>query len=155
VDISGHQRNRTIHSQHKSGQEKTGMIDGIIFDKDGTLFDFHQSWGGWAAGLISHLSRDPGHARTLGKAIGYDVVAGTFAASSPVIADTAAEIAATLLPHLPDMTITALLTTINDLAASAPMAEAVPLIPFLSGLRARGLKLGPGPSGRTRDRALF
>ncbi len=118
------------------------MIDGIIFDKDGTLFDFHQSWGGWAARLLSHLSRDPDHAGVLGEAIGYDVVTGTFAATSPVIADTAAEIAETLLPHLPGLTRSALLTTINDLAANALMAEAVPLIPFLAGLRARGLKLG-------------
>ena len=28
------------------------MIDGVIFDKDGTLFDFRQSWGGWARRLL-------------------------------------------------------------------------------------------------------
>ena len=26
-------------------------IDVVIFDKDGTLIDFHAMWGGWARGL--------------------------------------------------------------------------------------------------------
>jgi phosphoglycolate phosphatase len=49
------------------------MIDGIIFDKDGTLFDFRQSWGGWAARFLAQLSRGPSHAESLGQAIGYNV----------------------------------------------------------------------------------
>lgn len=119
-----------------------GMIDGVIFDKDGTLFDFHQSWGGWAGRLLTDLARDGSHARALGQAIGYDLATETFSADSPVIAGTAAEIAAALQQALPAMTRTALLAKINDLAASAPMAEAVPLVPFLTAMRARGLKLG-------------
>ena len=32
------------------------MIDGIVFDKDGTLFDFRQSWAGWVQGVLAELA---------------------------------------------------------------------------------------------------
>lgn len=32
------------------------MIDAAIFDKDGTLFDFRATWGGWTARAIDHLA---------------------------------------------------------------------------------------------------
>ena len=31
-------------------------VDGIIFDKDGTLFDFRATWDVWALGVIEELS---------------------------------------------------------------------------------------------------
>ncbi|MDZ4095338.1 MAG: HAD family hydrolase, partial [Paracoccaceae bacterium] len=77
------------------------MIDGVIFDKDGTLFDFRRSWGAWSAQLLTDLARDATHARAMGKAIGYDVETGDFAPDSPVIAATTHEIAADLLAFLP------------------------------------------------------
>ena len=36
-------------------QAMSGAIDGLIFDKDGTLFDFHATWARWTADLITHL----------------------------------------------------------------------------------------------------
>ena len=32
------------------------MIDAIIFDKDGTLFDFRASWGAWTMSLLDELA---------------------------------------------------------------------------------------------------
>ena len=118
------------------------MIDGLIFDKDGTLFDFRISWGQWAAGFLATVAEDEGHAARLGRAIGFDAAGLTFASDSPVIAATAADIAAALAPHLPGRTVATITAMIDETAGSAPMSEAVPLRPLLSGLRARGLKLG-------------
>lgn len=118
------------------------MIDGIIFDKDGTLFDFRRSWGAWSARLLAELARDPAHARTLAETLGYDPATGDFAPDSPVIAETTHEIAALLLPHLPGLDHTALTDRMNTLATGAPMSEAVPLLPFFADLRARGLAIG-------------
>lgn len=118
------------------------MIDGLLFDKDGTLFDFRQSWGGWAAGFLTTIAQDAGHARRLGRAIGFDAAARSFAPDSPVIAGTAAEIATALLPELPGTDLDTLTDRINATAGNAPMAEAVPLRPLLSALRDRGLRLG-------------
>ena len=118
------------------------MIDGLLFDKDGTLFDFRSSWGRWAAGFLSSIASDAAHADRLGEAIGFDAASLTFAPDSPVIAATAADIAAALQPYLPGETVGSLTGMIDATAGSAPMAQAVPLRPLLSGLRDRGLKLG-------------
>ncbi|MCE6957818.1 HAD family hydrolase [Cereibacter sphaeroides] len=118
------------------------MIHGIIFDKDGTLFDFRRSWGEWSAHLLREIASDEAQARQLGEAIGYDIGTGSFAPSSPVIASTADEIADRLLPLLPGRDKRDLVAQMNRLAADAEMAEAVPLAPLLGGLRARGLKIG-------------
>ncbi len=118
------------------------MIDGIIFDKDGTLFDFRKSWGQWAARLLVDLTPDPVLQAHVAAAIGYLPDTQQFLPHSPVIADTPAEIAAVIAPHLPDMTPRAIEVRMNTLAAGAPMAPAVPLRPLLLALRARGLRLG-------------
>lgn len=118
------------------------MLDGVIFDKDGTLFDFRQSWGGWVARLVRALGPDEGAAQALASRIGYDLSARAFHPHSPVIAGTAEDIADALLPGLPDMTRAALIGRMNALAEGTPMAEAVPLAPALTALRARGLRLG-------------
>jgi phosphoglycolate phosphatase len=124
------------------------MIDGVIFDKDGTLFDFRRSWGGWTARLVRDIAAeraggpDEAQAGRLAGAIGYDLAAGVFSPDSPVIAATADDIAAALVPLLPGMTQMRLAARMNALAEVAPMAEAVPLLPVLSALHARGLRLG-------------
>ena len=118
------------------------MIDGLLFDKDGTLFDFRVSWGSWAQGFLAQIARDAAHTARLGRAIGFDPTTGSFAPNSPVIAATAADIAAALAPELPGLTVADLTNRIDASAANAPMSEAVPLMPLLSALRARGLRLG-------------
>lgn len=118
------------------------MIDGLIFDKDGTLFDFRVSWGQWAATFLRQIAGDEAHAVRLGRAIGYDLVTGSFSPDSPVIAATAADIAAALLPELPGTTLDELTDRIDASAGMAPMSEAVPLRPLLDGLRDQGLRLG-------------
>lgn len=117
-------------------------IDGLVFDKDGTLFDFRKSWGGWAENLLSNLSKDRDHAVIMGQAIGYDVQSGEFSPDSPVIAATAADIAMALADHLPGLSAPEITSHINAAAALASMIEAVPLRPLLEQLKARGLKLG-------------
>lgn len=118
------------------------MIEGVIFDKDGTLFDFRVSWGRWTEGLVNDLAAGPDEAARLGSAIGYDLATGTFAPDSPVISHTPDEIAAVLAPHLPQFTEAALVALMNARAAVATMAPAVPLRPLLLALRQGGLRLG-------------
>lgn len=118
------------------------MIDGVIFDKDGTLFDFRRSWGAWATGFLRQIARDKDHAAALGQAIGFDLATGEFAPDSPVIAATAADIAAALAPLLPGQSLAGVEDRINAAATLAVMVPAVPLRPLLDGLRAGGLRLG-------------
>lgn len=119
------------------------MIAGILFDKDGTLFDFHATWSGWARKVLTALADgDDDRATILGRAVGYDLREQTFHPDSPVIAHTTEEVALALLPHLPGTPLAALMAMMNAQAAAVDLAPAVPLKPFLSGLRSRGLKLG-------------
>ncbi len=119
------------------------MISAILFDKDGTLFDFEVSWSAWAKALLADLAQgDAARARALGDLIGFEWDSGRFRPDSVVIAETDDEIVEALLPALPGATDAALRTRIGLAAAEAPMSEAVPLAPFLDGLKARGLKVG-------------
>jgi phosphoglycolate phosphatase len=120
---------------------------GILFDKDGTLFDFHATWGAWAQGLLTELAAgDAARAVALGDAVGFDLATdggqGSFRPESPVIAGTPDQIAAILLRELPEWQAGPLVTLMNDRAARAPQAEAVPLRPLLTLLRGLGLRLG-------------
>jgi phosphoglycolate phosphatase len=118
------------------------MIDGIVFDKDGTLFDFRQSWSGWVRRLIADISAGQDHAAALTAALGFDPATGGFHPESPLIAGTSDDVAGALLPHLPGMTHAALEDRMNDLATETEMMPAVPLRPLLLALRARGIRLG-------------
>lgn len=118
------------------------MIDALIFDKDGTLFDFTASWGAWVDGLLPRISQTPAQRDALAAALGFDTATRRFAKSSPVIALTTPEIADVIHPLLPQMTLAQLTDLMNQEAKSAPMLPAVDLPAVLGGLRARGLRLG-------------
>ena len=118
------------------------MIDAMIFDKDGTLFDFRQSWGAFAETMLRHLARDEAHAADLAAAVGYDPVARDFASDSLMIAGTGSEIAAVMLHLLPDLTHAALTDKLNAMSGTAQMYPAVPLARVLGALRDRGLRIG-------------
>ncbi len=118
-------------------------IDAILFDKDGTLFDFANTWGAFGRNVLLRLS-DGDHTRAaeLGRVIGFDLEQVTYSEDSIVIAGTVEEIAEVLVPHLPDMSREELIDVLNVESASAPQAQAVPLVPFLNELKQAGIKLG-------------
>jgi len=77
-------------------------IEAIVFDKDGTLFDFAGSWGGWAETVLEHIGRvAPGSEGPVAQAIGFDRRLGVFDRSSVVIAGSAADVASAAGPFLP------------------------------------------------------
>jgi len=118
-------------------------IRGILFDKDGTLFDFEASWSEWAAGLFHDLAEgDPTLTEALADRAGYDLARRRFLPGSPVIAGTLEEVATCLQPILPAARLDALVHRMNAAAAEAPMVPVAPLAPLLADLRAFGLKLG-------------
>ncbi|AHM02500.1 HAD-superfamily hydrolase, subfamily IA, variant 1 family protein [Roseibacterium elongatum DSM 19469] len=118
-------------------------IRGILFDKDGTLFDFEASWSEWAAGLFLDLAAgDPGLAEALADRAGYDMTRRRFLPGSPVIAGTLEELAMRLDPLLSAPGIAVLVDRMNAAAAEAPMVPVAPLAPLLRALRAEGMKLG-------------
>jgi phosphoglycolate phosphatase len=118
-------------------------VDGIIFDKDGTLFDFRATWDVWALGVITDLAGgNAALAQRIADAARFDLAARAFRPDSPIIAGTNREAAEVIGAALPEQSVEALEAFLSARAAVAPLAPAVPLDPFLGGLAARGLALG-------------
>lgn len=71
----------------------SGKIDAIIFDKDGTLFDFGGTWGAWCNNTVMELSDgDADQAKFLGDVVGYDIETASYAPNSVLVGGTADEI---------------------------------------------------------------
>jgi phosphoglycolate phosphatase len=118
------------------------MIKAAIFDKDGTLFDFRQSWGGWSRRLVESLVAMGGDKRTICDVLGYDFQTGQFVAHSPVIAATTDEIAQLIAPVVAGMDVQSVYALMNQLAQTSEMFPAVDLPVVITGLRERGLIIG-------------
>ncbi len=116
---------------------------GLLFDKDGTLFDFHQSWSAWVLDLIDTLSKgDPGHRDLIAECLEYDYQNKAFYPGALSIAGTVKEQAMVLSPALPDWPTAEIETYLVRSAASARMVPATPLAPLLGSFRDAGLRLG-------------
>lgn len=121
----------------------TPGVAGVLFDKDGTLFDFAATWNSWAAEVIETLSGGAANRRhRLASVLRYDLDRRVFAPDSPVIAGTNREVAELLAGALPDRPVAVIERFLIESAETAPLAEAVPLVPFLAELVAMDLRLG-------------
>ncbi len=117
-------------------------VRGIVFDKDGTLFDFGRTWEAWAQKFLARTADGPEAAFRMGQAIGFDTRTGQFDRDSVVIAGTPREIAQALAVFMPDRSVDEIVAHVNEEAAQARQVEAVPLIPLLDDLLAAGYRLG-------------
>ena len=119
-------------------------LRGLLFDKDGTLFDFQATWSAFAAGLIEEeAAGDRDLADRIAGVLGYDRAARRFVPGSIVIAETTATVARALAPVLPDRPDPeALARRMNARSAEVPQIPAAPLVPLFDRLRAAGLVLG-------------
>jgi phosphoglycolate phosphatase len=119
-------------------------VRGIVFDKDGTLFDFQTTWAAVTGRMLTVLADgDPALEARLAEAAGYDLAAGKLLPGSVIVAATVVESADVLISAMPRGTDRGRVIDIMlRLAETAPQIEAVPLVPYFDGLRARGLALG-------------
>lgn len=118
-------------------------LDGLLFDKDGTLFDFHATWSVWAADLIVTLSEgDPAAAQALARGLDFDLETGQFRPGSPAIASPNRYVAECVAGALGRSDVDAVEDILDHHAQQAPLTPAVPLVPLLEGLRAQRLVLG-------------
>jgi phosphoglycolate phosphatase len=124
-------------------------IRAILFDKDGTLFDFRATWlaayRGAAAELAEVAGLGPSFVDTLLSRHGYDPVADAFAAESPLLWATTRDQAAlwSAEPELAgvDDVSERLERHFSDLDAYPPV-PVTDLVGLFQRLRGQGLKLG-------------
>ena len=73
---------------------------GLLFDKDGTLFHFQESWGEWMRQIINELTTDSTRDRKMmAKALGFDLNQKTFLKESVFIAGAAGEFLSIIEPY--------------------------------------------------------
>jgi phosphoglycolate phosphatase len=118
-------------------------IKALLFDKDGTLFDFQATWGTWAERMIAELAgADEALQSAIADALKFDLSTHRFLPRSPVIAGTGSEVTALIAPLLPGTDIARLEARIARAASHAPLVSPVPLRPLLLRLRRAGYRLG-------------
>ncbi len=126
------------------------QIRAVLFDKDGTLFDFAASWSGWAGEMLDALALgDAGRKARLSEVLRFDPGSG-FAPDSPVIAGTLDETAALIAPHVP-MSSAEVTEFLSRASAQAQMQPVVPLDALLARLAARQLVLGVATNADERE----
>ncbi|MEJ6401291.1 HAD family hydrolase [Yoonia sp. 2307UL14-13] len=119
------------------------MIKGILFDKDGTLFDFNATWGAWTRRMLAdEVGDDPERLDRLAKVMGFDTANERFFPGSVVIAATVHETAEAMLTVLTDTDKETLVARMRTAATKVIQKEATPLRPYFDDLRLDGLRLG-------------
>ncbi|MAW85341.1 MAG: HAD family hydrolase [Phyllobacteriaceae bacterium] len=121
-------------------------IRAVLFDKDGTLIDFHATWAGFARrAALEAAGRDGARAAHLLEALGLDRKTARFRPGSVLAAGTGADVAAVLWPGEQGGALQRRIAALDDLAAAHARDHAIALegIPeALRGLRASGRMLG-------------
>ncbi len=123
-------------------------IRGVLFDKDGTLFDFQLTWGQFTETVLGELARDADELSRMCAALGYEPSPRRFVAGSPIVAGTMAEIAGILAGFRPDLGAGPIerrldhsaQAILRDPACQFPAAR--DLAGLLSGLKEGGYALG-------------
>lgn len=117
------------------------MIDLIIFDKDGTLFDFQATWGVWSGRILDRLFEGQSDAKSAAaKALHYDLDRRVILPQSIVVAGTPMEIAETISGFL-NSPAAQLLDDLNAEASRAPQVPVGDLDAILGALVSSGTKL--------------
>jgi phosphoglycolate phosphatase len=127
----------------------TALLDGIdlvVFDKDGTLIDFHAMWSGWATDLAARLETATGRQLRvpLYEMLGYDAATGRAIAHGQLAATPMARIRDLIHGLLVDLGLTTAETDAALVAAwhaPDPVELAVPLTDLMAlfrSLRADG-----------------
>ncbi len=116
---------------------------GIIFDKDGTLFDFQKTWTPWMANLLKILcSGNKELSRQKGYSLGFDFDKRIFLPESSFIAGTPEQFLHQLQTYFPEWPEKDLLNVLTETTNTTEQIEVVPLAPVLSNLRNEGYVLG-------------
>lgn len=117
-------------------------IRAILFDKDGTLTDFHATWDGWVGDVVADLAEATGAcADRVADAIGYDRARGRLRPDGRFVTATNAETLAALAAPT-GWSVARLSDWLGRRPDAVHQVPAVRTGPLLAGLRDRGLRLG-------------
>ena len=117
-------------------------IRGVIFDKDGTLFDFQSTWGIWTAQVLARIAgSDEALLQQLAEALGYDTQTRRVQPGSVIVAATPMDIAAVVKDCIPALSQTQICEWLNEEAKTAPQVLVTDLHRLTAELRRINLGL--------------
>ena len=117
-------------------------IAAIAFDKDGTLFDFRQTWAGWTGAFIREIAAPFARVEVLAEAARFDLAENRHLPDSPFIAGTLEEYVAVIAGVLPELTADDIRGRLRASTAQVTQVPATPLLPLMEDLRAAGYPMG-------------
>jgi len=117
-------------------------IDGLLFDKDGTLFDFVASWGPWYSQLFQGLTPDKTVIDQMADAVRFDLETKRFDCDSVLIHGTATQFLDLIMPFLPQWNHGDLENHVLRESRKVNQIPVLPLAALLDGFLAAGLTLG-------------
>ena len=121
-------------------------VKAILFDKDGTLFDFQRSWSPWATAVIDRLAQDDAQvAQAVADVLGFDIAQGHFSADGFAVSSTPDEQIERLLPIFPNLSGDEILSRMMskmDVAVPVPVRD----LDKADGCIAAALALGVDPA---------
>lgn len=107
----------------------------LLFDKDGTLFDFNATWATFGARVIEQLAAGaPDRMQELADAIGLDLARGAFRPESPAIAGGSNDVVRALARRLPEWRSDALAAWLRQEARAVGGRSLTPATPALDAL---------------------
>lgn len=116
---------------------------GVLFDKDGTLFDFQASWAGWMKAVLDRLSRGNVElARNAGLRVGFDTGRGRFSESSSFVAAAPEDTLRVFAQCFPEWAAPEITGLMVEASQDFRQVEAVPLQPLFLKMRESGLLVG-------------
>ena len=118
-------------------------FNGIIFDKDGTLFDFSKSWTNWISDLLLQLARgDRSFAAKAGTNLGFDFESRKFEPDCFIVYASLSQISARLRAEFPNWPGQSIFELVLKTSAEAVQVEATPLRPLMQSFKSAGFLLG-------------
>ncbi len=119
-------RNESKDILVQAGKGRIVTVEAIIFDKDGTLFDYQRSWGDAMTDLLER-SVAPGSLEAAALALGFDLERARFMPGSMAVAGTSIDLARVLAPYMQRDEHEAL-CLIDEMAEQAQMVPVADLV---------------------------
>ena len=115
----------------------------VLFDKDGTLFDFLATWATFCDRMLEHLAGDDEDLKDkLGEKVGYDRAASRFRVGSLIVNASSSEVDAAWAALAPGKSLADVEALTRQELANLPVHPVGDLSQIMGELREMGLKLG-------------
>ena len=126
-----------------NGTSMRSDIKGVVFDKDGTLFDYQQTWIVWCERVLSDLAAgDAALKQRLAAACGFDLQGRRFIVGSLIVNASAQDVNAVWVENLPGASYEAVNRVALRHVKNLPCFPVCDLSAALNALRRRKIVLG-------------